>query len=439
MAESSNTARLIIISDLHIGGDIEMENFECEKELIAFLEYLEKQNQNIELIILGDFFDLWNYEKENTDKLTITIKKWGELFETIRKFGEKNKITLIPGNHDHELVYNKKYQNELEKYNITLDINQYFKRELNYNGKQFRVIGEHGNQVEPGSAFPDFNMPTDSSLSYHIYNLFVHKFLKIGNEKKRPGWLKGLENVEVELIPYWLISKYFYHEIGPILRMIIVPMLILFSIAIPYFIFDLITDYYQPKFLMPLLNFMDTNLFMKAVIFIIYFDMVVVILLFILSFLRKDFYKRLKSYGVVSLSEIIVSKHKAYMEKAAEVTAGVNPYKQKADMYVTGHTHSAELKKDEKNSFIFGDTGSWRQLIHRMNAYFSFPPVFYPYFELTYLSLSTDTKDLKIELRSWPKEFTPNLTILEKIAIKRAKTAPKPVLHDKLIKEIVVS
>jgi UDP-2,3-diacylglucosamine pyrophosphatase LpxH len=439
MDSTPNSSRLIIISDLHIGGDSEMEDFECENELISFLEHLEKEKLPLELIILGDFFDLWNYKKDNDNKVGEAIKRWHKLFEAVRKLGQKIKITLIPGNHDHELVYNKKYQNELEKYNITLDINQYFKREFNYNGKKFRIIGEHGNQVEPGTAFPDFNMPTDSSLSYHIYNLFVHKFLKIGNEKKRPSWLKGLENVDVELIPYWLISKYFYHEIGPILRMIIVPMLILFSIAIPYFIFDLITDYYQPKFLMPLLSFMDTNLFMKAIIFIIYFDMVIVLLLFILSFLRKDFYKRLKSYGVVSLSEIIISKHNAYLEKAVKVTSGDNPYKQKADMYVTGHTHSAELKKDEKNSFIFADTGSWRQLIHRMKAYFSFPPVFYPYFELTYLSLSTDSKDLKIELRSWPKEFTPNLTILEKIAIKRAKTAPKPVLHDKLIKEIVVS
>ena len=48
------------ISDMHIGGDRELENCDFEMELIDFLKYLERKD-DAELIINGDAFGLWEF------------------------------------------------------------------------------------------------------------------------------------------------------------------------------------------------------------------------------------------------------------------------------------------------------------------------------------------------------------------------------------------
>ncbi|MBN1494721.1 metallophosphoesterase [Candidatus Peregrinibacteria bacterium] len=426
--------KLILISDLHIGGEPDIEDFQCGAEFGAFVDHLLNTSFqfDLELIINGDFFDLWKCYDQKDEKINYIIAMHQNLFDKLKEFGNKNKITVIPGNHDHELVYNKKLQDDLKKYNINVDPNQFFKRELSKKNKKFIIIGEHGNQVEPASSFTDFYLPTESSLSYHVTTQFVYRLMRLGTKKKKPHWMHEVDNVDTDLIPYWLLSKYFYNEIGPILKSILVPMLILFSLAIPYFIFDIVTDFYQPRFLMPVINFLDTNLIMKGIIFILYFDMVVVILLLFASLLRKDFNKRLRGYGVQSLSDILLSKQRSYKEKARDVINGLNPFNTKADLYITGHTHCAVLHKED-NMFL-ADTGSWKQLTKRVPAYFRFPPIFYPFYLLSYVEVYEQPENITVELRAWPKPFTSRLTILEKIFIKRKKNVPEPILADTLIK-----
>lgn len=429
--------KLVIISDLHIGGDEIIEDFNCEKELIAFLDKLDENKEPIEFMILGDFFDLWKIEKEENNQVQFAINQYKKLFERFREFGKRHKITVLAGNHDHALAYNKKYQEDLANYNIHVDKNQFFKREFEQNGKKFRIIGEHGNQVEPGSAFPDFDMPTDSSLAYHLNKTLVYRVMKLGNEKNRPEWLKDLDNVDNDLVLFWFLSKYFYYELGPILRAIVIPMFILFGLAVPYFIFDIVTEFYHPRFLEPILLMLDTNIFFKFIIFLLYFDMVVVIILFFLGLVRNDFRKRLNEYGMQSLTEILVSKHKAYVERAKEIVKGENPFKEKADFYITGHTHISALEENKEEEYSFGDTGSWKQLMKRLLTRFRFPTVYAPYYSLTYLIIEPKNEFLHIQLRELPKDFIPQLTLLERLAIKGGKKKiPKPIIEDSLIKEL---
>jgi len=213
-----------------------------------------------------------------------------------------------------------------------------------------------------------------------------------------------------------------------------IPMLALFGLAVPYFIFDIITEFYQPTFLKPLLTLLDTNIYFKVIIFILYFDMVVVILLFFISLLRKGFQKRLNEYGIQSLTDIIVSRIHTYESHAKEVINGNNPYKQKADIYVNGHTHESTLDDNFEGS-IYADTGSWKQLMKRMATRLKLPSVFYPYYALTYLQCTQLDDSVKVELRAYPKEYKPILTILERFALKKGKDLPKPFLNDTLIKE----
>lgn len=428
--------KLIIISDLHIGGDDVIEDFECENELISFLQKHGEYNRGeLELIILGDFFDLWKVENTEDDKVNFMIKKYQKLFDALKIFGAKHKITVIPGNHDHALAYNKKYQEDLAKYNMQVDPNQFFKREFVVDEKSFKIIGEHGNQVEEGTKFQQFGAPTDSSLGYYLNKVFVYRLMRMGNEHKSPDWLRNLDNMDLDFIPHWVMSKYFYYELGPFLKALLIPMFILFGLAVPYFIFDVITEFYHPRFIEPLLLMLDTNTFFKIIIFILYFDMVVVVLLLFAWLLKRELKKKLREYGVHSFKEIMHSRYNGYKKRAKEVMNGENTFGEKADFYVTGHTHVAGLHYSKDEGVCFADTGSWRQLMKRISTRLQFPSVYLAYFSLTYLTFEIEAGVMKIQLRKWPKDFTPKLTVLERFATK-SKQMPKPVKEDKLVGEL---
>jgi len=428
--------KLYIISDLHIGGDEITDNFKCTDELIDFLNDLEGKKEDCELLILGDFFDFWKFDKHKGEELEFIIDVNQKLFDRFKDFGRKHRVTAIPGNHDHALLYKPKFQEILLKYNIHVEKQQFFKREFKNKGRIFRIIGEHGNQVEPVCKIPDFNLPTDSSFSYHNYQILVKKLMKLGTPKKRPEWLSSLVDIDIELIPYWVFSKYFYYEFGPVMQSIVVPMLLMFSfLAVPYFIFDIFTHFYYPQFMSEFVLFLDTNPFCKVIAFILYFDMAIVVIVFIAAMMKGHVNARLREYGVHSLTEILLSRQHSYMQRAIKVVKGENPFNEKASIYVTGHTHLAGVHHYKETNYI--DTGSWKQLMRRATARFSFPPVFIPYYELTYVELGIDKEGAPYaELRERPKQFEPKLTILESLALKRNGNLKQSIKKDRLIRKL---
>jgi len=430
-----NKKKLVIISDQHLGGERVSHDNTFDKELIEFLDHYKKQ-ENIELLILGDFFDLWLVKPENINKVAKVVNERQELFKAFKEFGEKHTVTILAGNHDHELAYKSEFGDVLKQYNFTVDKNQFFIRRFENNNKEFIIIGEHGNQVEPSCAFPDFNMPTESSLAYYLTKVLYEQIMKMGDKGKGMKWLSEIDNIDQDTTAYWAFSKYFYYDVGPILKVFIIPMLFLFSLAIPYFIFNVVTEFFfRPRWLEPLLLFLQTNTLMKIISFILYFDMVIVVILILSSLMKKHFDASLKNYGIQSLSDLLISKEKTYSAHARKVVVGENQFKENADFYVTGHTHFAGLYKDPTDGFTYGDSGSWKQLMKQTEARFNFPPVFVSYFKLSYLVFEVIDNDMVIQLRQWPKIFTPKLTFIERFAIK-GKTLPKSTHQDTLVDEI---
>ena len=48
----------------------------------------------------------------------------------------------------------------------------------------------------------------------------------------KTAWLKDIRSVDVRQLPDWLISNYFYHEMNPIIRWLLLPFLVLLTITI---------------------------------------------------------------------------------------------------------------------------------------------------------------------------------------------------------------
>ena len=93
--ETIITRPIYCISDLHLGDGGPRDNFlpAKEKQLLSFLDYVEEQDG--ELLILGDLFELW---QANWSKV-FTYRK--HLLDRLAVLG----ATYILGNHDADLYH----------------------------------------------------------------------------------------------------------------------------------------------------------------------------------------------------------------------------------------------------------------------------------------------------------------------------------------------
>lgn len=83
----------IFISDLHLGDGSRTDDFHRDGELLKFLEFVEGQAR--ELIILGDFFELW---QADLDRI---LFRHNEVIDKILSLRNKIKVTYVVGNHDY--------------------------------------------------------------------------------------------------------------------------------------------------------------------------------------------------------------------------------------------------------------------------------------------------------------------------------------------------
>src|SRR5918998_24341 len=211
------------ISDMHIGGDGELQNCDFEVELIEFLKSLEQQN-DAELIINGDAFGLWEFTAlEGREKLEALIEQQPKLFEQFKQTGSKIPITIIPGNHDYELACYPEFTDRLKDYNLNLVPEISITREVA--GKKIWI--EHGQQHDERNHMPDFGNPHAQPVGYFITTGIVGTAGR-DSEFGRGNWLKDVQAVmPITEIPTWTISNYFYREMGPLLRLVLLPFLLL--------------------------------------------------------------------------------------------------------------------------------------------------------------------------------------------------------------------
>lgn len=126
---------IFVISDLHMGDGGPRDNFaygDREKELVAFLDYVERKCGR--LVICGDLFELW---QSNISKV-LTKRKW-----LLDRFASMQ-ATYILGNHDADLYYFMFQEGWLT--------HPFFRRMcgscfLNKCGKSFQFI--HGHEADP--------------------------------------------------------------------------------------------------------------------------------------------------------------------------------------------------------------------------------------------------------------------------------------------------
>lgn len=420
------------ISDLHIGGDEQLEEVTFLDELLDFLTELEHTDEEAELIINGDAFGLWEFTTleglEKFDHLEVT---YPELFEQLRATGENIEITLLPGNHDHELAAYDGYVERFAEYNVTLLPEQSITRELGDHVIWF----EHGHQQDPNNHIEAFGNPHATPLGYY-YNTHVTSRAGHLSERGRAryDWLKDVQAVTpTEMMPRWLVSKYFYREMNPFLRYAVVPFFVLFNISALLAILvglDLANVITLPRgILIDVLG--QFGIAGTAAYFALGLNIAIAGILLLLGIplyiLVRDIRITLDRFGILE-EDITIDPSQPYVEAAREVVQS-EPH---ASVFCYGHTHRPKTKKIDGGVLV--NTGTWLKRLHRREVVGRLlPAVFYPSYQLCAVRMTTEGSDLVIDFEAIekPSPLTEELTRTERfLALGRE---PRPELPDRTI------
>jgi UDP-2,3-diacylglucosamine pyrophosphatase LpxH len=386
-----------VISDLHIGGDEQLETVDFLDELLGFLERLETTDEDAELLINGDAFGLWEFTTvEGTRKFDVLVETYPRLFEQLRATGENVRITLLPGNHDYELAVYDEYVDRFAEYNVDLVQAESVTRRVG--GRT--VYFEHGHQRDPNNRIEDWGNPNARPLGYYFNTRITSRAGKL-SDRGRYNWLKDLQAVTpTERMPVWLLSKYFYREMSPLLRYALVPFLLLFNIsAVLAGLAGLYLTGIWPgplEWLFGVLGQLGTA--GTAVRTLLLVNATVAGLLVLvgipLYFIRRDVRRTIDRFGVFETA-LTVDVKTPYEEAAREVFAE----RPEAAVFCYGHTHRPSLRRVEGGLLV--NSGTWLKRLHRRDGPIGLlPPVFYPAYQLCAVRIAAEEGSVSVGFES---------------------------------------
>lgn len=418
------------ISDLHMGGEGDVEEFTCEAELIRFLKRICDVD-GATLVLLGDVFDFWQMRGTAKKNIGRILEKFHSVFEQFRHFSASHNIYYLPGNHDRDSRYSDSVIASLEEYGIqTLRVDTVEAR-LTQNGRDIlTIIAEHGHQVDASNRYQYPPNPAEHPFGEYLMRMFINPIKQMNKRRDQP-WLREIDNVHpLQMVPWWMTSKYFYREAGFWIKILSVPSALLFGLTkltlllviLRMFGVDLV-QYGLPHIPRPILYGMLSFLGI---------DLAMMFVLGFMWLLRKDMIKSLKRWGIDDLKKIISAWSRRFRRHAARTLRGTE-----ARLYIYGHTHNPHLDRLRANCY-WANTGTWMMRMEKISTWSHMPPVFAHSHSPTYIFVGPDRQGAVVALRSIRKDFKQDLTFLERIATFRRGIPTPQMEEDKIIKQIVI-
>ncbi len=416
MVESADDRVYYAISDLHVGGDEQFERVAFLDELLDFLGRLERTDEDAELVINGDAFGLWEITSvEGPEKFDRLTETYPELFAQLRATGANVPVTLVPGNHDHDLAAHDEYVERFAEYNVVVDQSGSITRRVGDAAVHF----EHGHQQDPNNRIEDWGDPRATPLGY-FYNTRVTSRASQLSGRDGFDWLGDVQAVTpTERVPVWLLSKYFYREMNPLLRYALVPFLLLFNVSAVLAVLAglAVVDVWTApvEWITGFLGQFGTAGTVAWFLLAINVTVAGVLLLvgIPLRLARRDVGRVIDRFGVFETG-LTVDPEAPY-ETAAREVFDDDP---ETVVFCHGHTHRPSLRTIDGGLLV--DSGTWLKRLHRFDGVVGLlPPVFYPTYQLCVVRIADDDGDVTVEFEGIekPGPGTEELTLTERLLI----------------------
>jgi UDP-2,3-diacylglucosamine pyrophosphatase LpxH len=209
----------IFLSDLHLGDGKERDDFQFHKEFDELVRKLSDQFQKIEMILLGDIFDLIRtqkyYEYEGLSHREVKLRVMEDIteqhvpfFKTLNYFTGKtgNRLRYVIGNHDFGANLDPRLLGMVrEEFGLALT------PERIYRDESLSIWAEHGHRHDLiNNTFNDDGTPIEYCLGDKIVVEIVDKFFEKVREKQEelgidPAIINDLDNVRPQsTIVSWL-------------------------------------------------------------------------------------------------------------------------------------------------------------------------------------------------------------------------------------------
>jgi hypothetical protein len=294
---------------------------------------------------------------------------------------------------------------------------------------------EHGHQQDPNNRIEEWGDPNVTPLGYY-YNTLVTSRAGQLSDRGRYNWLKDVQAVTpTERMPIWLLSKYFYREMNPLLRYALVPFLLLFNVSAVLAVLaglDLAGLWSVPV--------ERTTAFLgqfgtagTAVWFLLAINVSVAGLLLLvgvpLYLLRRDIKQTIDRFGVFETG-LTVDAEAPYETAAREVFAE----RPATAIFCYGHTHRPSVRAVDGGLLV--NTGTWLKRLHRRDGVIGLlPPVFYPSYQLCAVRIAATSGTVTVDYESIekPTPGTEELTLTERLLTLGRK--PDPALPDRAVVE----
>ena len=424
MADTGEPSTYYVISDLHIGGDEQLEEVDFLDELLAFLAEIRERDESAELIINGDAFGLWEFTGvSGPEKFDILLDTYPKLFDALERTGAEMSITLLPGNHDHELAAYEEFVDRFAEFNVDLVRDPELKKPLAGRTIHF----EHGNQVDPNNRFEDFGNPHEKPLGYY-YNTHVISRAGHLSDRGRFNWLKDIQAVTpTQRIASWLFSKYFYREMNPVLRYAAVPFLLLFNVsAILAIMAGLdVAGLWSMPVERTTAYLAEFGLAGTAVWWLLAVNISIAGLLLLVGiptyFFVRDFRKTVDRFGVFE-TDLTVDPERPYIADARAVFSA-SP---ETAIYCFGHTHRPMIR--ELDGRLLVNSGTWLKRLHRRDVVAGvLPPVFYPSYQLSAVRIAAEDDAITVAFEpiDKPSPSAEELTLTERLLTLGREPSPR--------------
>ncbi len=436
---------LVALSDLHIGGDPGQEDFFAHAEFIALLDDLDRTPGPVTLLINGDFFEFLQVTVPpggNRAQAIVEHPDHAALFARLRAWNAQpdHRTVYTVGNHDSEAGWNPAIGEYLVGRGIVHEIALGYEHRFTAADGAVVVYAEHGNEEDVQNAIIDYSHPLIAPVGTYVVTQFINRIEPLGRfaGPDDATTLSDIDNIyPAEMIPWWLFSNYFYRQARRFARFILLPaVLILFVVRYLNHFLIRASQGRWPDF--------QAGRIAQLFGFLI-LDVVVVLGLVLLMF-RRDFLRWRRRSGLNEPFQIVAADEehyraacRAFLEGTRQPAHRLNEA-EPIDLFLFGHNHVAELQTTAvgERRAAYGNTGTWMRKLLRVPTRLKLPPVFVPYYELTYITAQMTPAGLAVALKERVKPLPYRLGWAERLATFRLRPpiptdAGKVVTHAEII------